>query len=129
MELYHVTNGLLSKFGLPSVRFHSPHPPPHPLAVTRAQTLREVVAPGNVIIRQRGTQFHPGKGVGMGKDHTLFALVPGSVLFKRNPKTKRRSVTVKSSNIDHKKEMAEMMAEVRVREAHARAASGIYVTL
>ncbi len=38
---------------------------------------------GNIIIRQRGTQHHPGINVGMGKDHTLFALVDGKVVFKR----------------------------------------------
>ena len=36
---------------------------------------------GNIIIRQRGTKHHPGQGVGMGKDHTLFALVEGEVTF------------------------------------------------
>lgn len=41
----------------------------------------EVVIPGNVIIRQRGTKFHPGVGVGIGKDHTLFAELPGVVKF------------------------------------------------
>ncbi len=43
----------------------------------------QAVAPGNIIIRQRGTKFHPGDGVGMGKDHTLFALVEGRVRFDR----------------------------------------------
>ncbi len=38
---------------------------------------------GNIIVRQRGTQHHPGINVGMGKDHTLFALVDGSVTFKK----------------------------------------------
>ena len=38
---------------------------------------------GNIIIRQRGTQHHPGKNVGIGKDHTLFALVAGTVVFKK----------------------------------------------
>ncbi|WP_199138691.1 50S ribosomal protein L27 [Pedobacter sp. ASV12] len=38
---------------------------------------------GNIIVRQRGTKHHPDKGVGIGKDHTLFALVPGIVLFKK----------------------------------------------
>lgn len=38
---------------------------------------------GNIIIRQRGTKTHPGLNVGMGKDHTLFALIPGTVTFKR----------------------------------------------
>ncbi|MCS6990804.1 MAG: 50S ribosomal protein L27 [Chitinophagales bacterium] len=39
--------------------------------------------PGNIIVRQRGTQFYPGKGVMMGKDHTLFAVVEGVVSFRR----------------------------------------------
>ena len=42
----------------------------------------EVVSGGNVIIRQRGTKFYAGEGVGMGKDHTLFALRNGRVAFK-----------------------------------------------
>ncbi len=41
------------------------------------------VIPGNIIIRQRGTAFHPGLNVGMGKDHTIFAKVTGTVKFKR----------------------------------------------
>ena len=41
------------------------------------------VIPGNIIIRQRGTAVHPGLNVGMGKDHTLFAKVAGTVKFKR----------------------------------------------
>ncbi len=40
------------------------------------------VIAGNIIIRQRGTQYRPGKNVGMGKDHTLFALTPGMVQFQ-----------------------------------------------
>jgi large subunit ribosomal protein L27 len=42
----------------------------------------EAVIPGNIIIRQRGTKWHPGTGVGLGVDHTIFALVPGNVNFK-----------------------------------------------
>lgn len=38
---------------------------------------------GNIIVRQRGTQHHPGENMGMGKDHTLFALVDGTVEFKK----------------------------------------------
>ena len=41
---------------------------------------QQVIA-GNIIIRQRGTKWHPGKNVGIGKDHTLFALIPGRVAF------------------------------------------------
>ncbi len=43
----------------------------------------EKVIAGNILIRQRGTQHHPGTNVGMGKDHTLFALVNGTVEFKK----------------------------------------------
>jgi large subunit ribosomal protein L27 len=43
----------------------------------------EAIVAGNVIIRQRGTQFHPGKNVGIGRDHTLFALTDGHVAFKK----------------------------------------------
>ncbi|GGE26893.1 50S ribosomal protein L27 [Agaricicola taiwanensis] len=42
----------------------------------------EVVVPGNIIARQRGTKWHPGANVGLGKDHTLFALVDGTVQFQ-----------------------------------------------
>ena len=43
----------------------------------------QLVAPGNIIARQRGTKWHPGSNVGLGKDHTLFALVEGRVSFAR----------------------------------------------
>lgn len=43
----------------------------------------EVVIPGNIIIRQRGTKVHPGENVGMGKDHTIFATVEGQVSFRK----------------------------------------------
>jgi large subunit ribosomal protein L27 len=43
----------------------------------------EFVIPGNIIVRQRGTYFHPGDNVGMGKDHTLFAVAEGYVVFER----------------------------------------------
>ncbi len=48
----------------------------------------ETVSAGNIIVRQRGTKFYPGDGVGMGTDHTLFALVDGRIHFaeKRNRK-------------------------------------------
>ena len=42
----------------------------------------EHVIPGNIICRQRGTEWHPGSGVGMGKDHTIFAVIEGHVQFK-----------------------------------------------
>jgi large subunit ribosomal protein L27 len=46
----------------------------------------EYAIPGNILVRQRGTTHHPGEGVGIGKDHTLFALREGVVLFKRGRK-------------------------------------------
>lgn len=42
----------------------------------------EAVVPGNILVRQRGTKFYPGTNVGIGKDHTLFALTEGRVAFK-----------------------------------------------
>ena len=43
----------------------------------------EAVIPGNIIVRQRGTKWHPGEHVGMGKDHTIFAKAEGRVAFRR----------------------------------------------
>ena len=55
----------------------------------------EKVIPGNILVRQRGTKFHPGQNVGMGKDHTLFALVEGSVEFKKT--RQRTTITIKTA--------------------------------
>lgn len=54
----------------------------------------EHIVPGNIIIRQRGTEFHPGVGVAMGKDHTLFALIEGQVQFSVKGALRRRTVSV-----------------------------------
>ncbi|MFN2301854.1 MAG: 50S ribosomal protein L27 [Gammaproteobacteria bacterium] len=54
----------------------------------------EQVRAGNIIVRQRGTQFHPGMGVGLGRDHTLFALVDGKVEFRVTGAKKRRPISV-----------------------------------
>jgi large subunit ribosomal protein L27 len=43
----------------------------------------ELVRPGNILVRQRGTKFHPGSNVGIGTDHTLFALIDGTVVFTK----------------------------------------------
>lgn len=52
----------------------------------------EAAIAGNILIRQRGTKYHPGDNVGMGKDHTLFALTDGVVEFKeKGPSNKRRT--------------------------------------
>lgn len=51
---------------------------------------------GSIIVRQRGTQFHPGTNVGVGKDHTLFALTDGEVVFAVKGPRNRRTVSIKS---------------------------------
>ena len=50
----------------------------------------EAVVPGNIIVRQRGTKVHPGNGVGMGKDHTIFALIEGVVKFDNKTASKKK---------------------------------------
>ena len=57
----------------------------------------EVVVPGNIIIRQRGTKYHPGKNVSIGKDHTIFAIKEGVVSFKK------KSGSKSFVNVDQKK--------------------------
>lgn len=54
----------------------------------------ELVTAGNIIVRQRGTQVHPGENVGMGKDHTLFAKVDGHVKFLVRGEHNRKTVTI-----------------------------------
>lgn len=54
----------------------------------------QAIIPGNIIVRQRGTEFHAGYGVGMGKDHTLFAKVEGVVKFEVKGALNRRYVSV-----------------------------------
>ena len=54
----------------------------------------QIVIPGNIIVRQRGTKIHPGDNVGMGKDHSIFAKVKGKVEFKKT-KSDRTFVSVK----------------------------------
>jgi large subunit ribosomal protein L27 len=54
----------------------------------------QLVPAGSIIVRQRGTQFHPGENVGCGKDHTLFATAEGRVLFHIKGPQKRRYVSI-----------------------------------
>ncbi|HNR91909.1 MAG TPA: 50S ribosomal protein L27 [Dokdonella sp.] len=54
----------------------------------------QAVNAGNIIVRQRGTRFHPGQGVGLGRDHTIFAIVDGVVEFKTKGAEGRRTVNV-----------------------------------
>ena len=57
----------------------------------------QVVKAGNIIVRQRGTKFHPGDNVGCGRDHTLFATAPGHVKFFVRGKDKRKYVAVQTT--------------------------------
>jgi large subunit ribosomal protein L27 len=54
----------------------------------------ELISAGSIIVRQRGTQFHPGVNVGLGKDHTLFALVEGTVSFSTKGALNKHTVNV-----------------------------------
>jgi large subunit ribosomal protein L27 len=54
----------------------------------------ELIPAGSIIVRQRGTQFHPGDNVGIGKDHTLFAKITGTVQFVVKGAEKRKTVVV-----------------------------------
>ena len=56
----------------------------------------EQVVAGNIIVRQRGTKFHPGSNVGCGRDHTLFATADGVVKFEQRGRLNRRIVSVVS---------------------------------
>ena len=60
------------------------------MAILRQRFGGQVVAAGNILVRQRGTKFHPGTNVGIGKDHTLFAKVEGAVKFEvKGPKNRK----------------------------------------
>ena len=54
----------------------------------------ELISAGSIIVRQRGTEFHPGDNVGMGKDHTLFAKITGQVVFAIKGAQNRKIVSV-----------------------------------
>lgn len=58
----------------------------------------QTVAAGNIIIRQRGTKVHPGKNVGIGRDHTLFALTAGKILFAVKGSKNRQYVSVETAD-------------------------------
>jgi large subunit ribosomal protein L27 len=53
------------------------------------------VSAGSILVRQRGTRFHPGPNVGLGKDHTLFALIDGAVKYETKGALNRQTVSVK----------------------------------
>jgi large subunit ribosomal protein L27 len=56
----------------------------------------EQVVPGNILVRQRGTRFHPGVNVGLGRDHTLYAKAAGRVVFENKGRKSRTRVSVVS---------------------------------
>jgi len=58
----------------------------------------QVVTAGSIIVRQRGTRFHPGPNVGIGRDHTLFALIDGEVGFSVKGPNNRSTVSIKSAS-------------------------------
>ena len=59
----------------------------------------QFVLAGNIIVRQRGTEYHPGENVGIGKDHTLFALTDGQVTFRKGLKG-RTYISVLPANLE-----------------------------
>lgn len=59
----------------------------------------ESVIAGNIIVRQRGTEYRPGKNVGIGRDHTLYALTPGKVLFTRRGLKQRQFVSIEPTEV------------------------------
>ena len=58
----------------------------------------ELVLPGTIILRQRGTRFHPGRNVGVGRDYTLYSLIKGTVKFEPFAKGRRKQVSVYALN-------------------------------
>ena len=56
----------------------------------------EIVKAGNILVRQRGTKFHPGTDVGCGKDHTLFAKAAGKVVFEVKGPKKRKYISIEA---------------------------------
>ncbi len=54
----------------------------------------QVVRPGTILIRQRGTRFHPGENVGLGRDYTIYSLIEGKVKFEPYAKGRRKQVSV-----------------------------------
>ena len=54
----------------------------------------EVVKPGSIILRQRGTRFHPGENVGLGRDYTIYSLIDGQVKFEPFAKGRRKKISV-----------------------------------
>jgi len=58
----------------------------------------QVVKAGNILVRQRGTKIRPGNNVGLGKDHTIFALIDGTVRFERDGKSHKKASVYTAEN-------------------------------
>jgi large subunit ribosomal protein L27 len=56
----------------------------------------QIVRPGTILLRQRGTRFHPGENVGLGRDYTIFSLIDGKVKFEPYAKGRRKQISVYS---------------------------------
>lgn len=66
----------------------------------------EYVIPGNIIVRQRGTKFHPGVNTGIGRDHTIFATAEGYVVFEKMPKRGgQKQISVRPERPEPKKQV------------------------
>ncbi|TAN42615.1 MAG: 50S ribosomal protein L27 [Nitrospirae bacterium] len=61
----------------------------------------QVVRAGNILVRQRGTKFHPGSNVGIGSDDTLFALIDGVVTFERKDRTRKKVSVYPAQQAQH----------------------------
>ncbi len=59
----------------------------------------EVVKPGSIIMRQRGTRFHPGENVGLGRDYTIYSLIDGKVKFEPFAKGRRKKISVYADGV------------------------------
>ncbi|MES2455965.1 MAG: 50S ribosomal protein L27 [Bacteroidota bacterium] len=79
---------------------------------------QEAIA-GNILVRQRGTKHHPDKGVGIGRDHTLFALVDGTVIFKKKQDNKSYVSILPAAVVKEVIANAASLAEVAVAEEAA----------
>ncbi|WP_219223578.1 50S ribosomal protein L27 [Pedobacter antarcticus] len=78
---------------------------------------------GNILVRQRGTKHHPDKGVGIGKDHTLFALVDGTVIFKKKQDNKSYVSILPAEVVKEVVEKAAPVAEAPAKKAPAKKAA------
>jgi large subunit ribosomal protein L27 len=85
---------------------------------------QEAIA-GNILVRQRGTKHHPDKGVGIGKDHTLFALVDGTVIFKKKQDNKSYVSILPTTVV--KEVAAETPVVLQSAEAEAPVTNGVVV--